>query len=88
MSYGCLTIGMGILIPYIVTLLKKWHFQEVMKITSYHVVPWLLFHFRLDIGRTRNHGYLMVPEEHHPLSPFAALLIVKYESQLSLGTFS
>lgn len=51
-----------------------------MKIPSYHVVPWLLLHFRLDVGRTRARGYLMVPEEHHPLSPFAALLMVKYES--------
>lgn len=51
-----------------------------MKITSYRIVPWLLFRFRLDIGRAHGHGYVMVPEEHHPLSPFAALLMVKYES--------
>jgi len=59
-----------------------------MKITSYQVVPWLFFHFRLDIGRTHGHGYLMVLEEYHPLSPFTALLMVMYESELTFGTFS
>lgn len=55
--------------------------QEITKAPPYSVFPWLLFHLRLDTGRTHNHAYLMVPEEHNPLPPFLALLMVRYESQ-------
>lgn len=60
--------------------------QEITKAPPFTVFPWLLFHLRLDIGRTHNHAYLMVPEEHNPLPPFLALLMVRYESQLLLAT--
>lgn len=55
--------------------------QEIMKTPPYNVFPRLLFDSRLDKGRT----HLMEPEEHNPLLPFLALLMVKYESQSLLG---